>query len=311
MISIEGAFDCHVHTRPSLFERPWTAFQIAERALAQGMRGFVIKHHFEPSVTRAMAVQDAFPELTVLGGVVLNRHVGGLNIYAVETAIKMGGRIVWFPTVDAQNHFDYFGSTSSYDEGTAGDGGPRMSGGAGGFERLTAGPGISVLDAEGELKPEAKDIIETCCRHDVVIGTAHLGRSETFAVFRHAVEFDHKRLLLGHALWKPLGLSLDDLVELADMGVTIEFAASITLPIPCHAPPRTVVETIQAIGSERCILSSDAGAAVYPIAPEALRSYVQCLVDTGLDEEEAYAMMVMNPVRLVGLGDRETAAAGV
>jgi hypothetical protein len=311
MISIEGAFDCHVHAAPSLFERPWTAFQIAEAARAQGMRGFVIKHHFEPSVTRAMAVQDAFPELTMVGGVVLNRHVGGLNIYAVETAIKMGGRIVWFPTVDAQNHFDYFGTTSSYDEGNAGDGGPRMAGGASGFERLTAGPGITVLDADGELKPEARDIIETCARHDVVIGTAHLSREETFAVFRYATELGHRRLLLGHALWKPLRLSLDDLIELADMGVTIEFAASITLPIPGHASPTTVVETIQSIGPERCILSSDAGAAVYPIAPEALRSYVQCLVDTGLDEDDARAMMTINPVRLVGLHEREPAAAAV
>lgn len=305
MISIEGAFDCHVHSAPSLFERPWTAFQIADAAAAQGMRGFVLKHHFEASVSRAMAVQDAHPELTVVGGIVLNRHVGGLNLYAVETAIKMGGRVVWFPTVDAKNHFDYFGSTSSYDEGTAGDGGPRMAGGALGFERLTEGPGVTVLEADGQLKAEAVDIIETCSRHDVVIGTAHLSREETFSVFRHAVSVGHTRLLLGHALWKPLGLSLADLLELADMGVTIEFAASITLPIPCHASPRQVVETIEAIGAERCILSSDAGAAVYPIAAEALRSYVQCLVDTGLDEDDARMMMTENPLRLVGIGERE------
>jgi hypothetical protein len=309
MISIEGAFDCHVHSAPSLFERPWTAFQIAEAAAAQGVRGFVLKHHFEPSVSRAMAVQDAFPELTVVGGVVLNRHVGGLNPYAVETAIKMGGRVVWFPTVDAKNHFDYFGSTSSYDEGAAGDGGPRMVGGALGFERLTAGPGVTVFDENDELKPEAREIIEICSKHDVVIGTAHLGRGETFAVFRYAASLGHTRLLLGHALWKPLGLSLEDLLELADMGVTIEFAASISFPIPCHAAPSKVVETIQAIGPERCILSSDAGAAVYPIVPEALRSYVQCLVDTGLDEDDARMMMTQNPLHLVGVGEREPAAA--
>jgi hypothetical protein len=299
MIDIEGAFDCHVHSAPSLFERPYTAFEIAEEALKQGMKGFVLKHHFEASVSRAMAVQDAFPELTVVGGIVLNRHVGGLNPYAIETAIKMGGKVVWFPTVDAKNHFDYFGTTSSYDISNAGDGGPQLAGGSAGFERLTQGPGIGALDENNELTPEAREVVDICARHDVVLGTAHLGREETFAVFRYAVSQGHRRLLLGHALWKPLDLSVAQLVELADMGVTIEFAASISLPIPCHALPRTVVETIYEIGPERCILSSDAGAAVFPIMPEALRSYIQCLVDTGLKEDDARLMMAANPVELV------------
>jgi hypothetical protein len=303
MIDIVGALDFHVHSAPSLFERPYDAFEEAEMAVKMGMRGFVLKHHFEPSVGRAISVQKAYPELTVLGGVVLNRHVGGLNVFAVETAIKMGGRVVWFPTIDAKNHFDYFGSTSSYDTSDAGDGGPQLAGGKGGFERLTEGPGITVLDEDGELLPAARDIIETCARHDVVIGTAHLGREETFAVNRYAVSLGHRRLLLGHALWKPLGLSLEDLQELAAMGVTIEFAASISLPIPCHATPHEVVETIHAIGPEHCILSSDAGAAVFPIQPDCLRMYIQCLVDTGLGEDDARMMMADNPLKLAGLDE--------
>ncbi|MBB4661392.1 DUF6282 family protein [Conexibacter arvalis] len=299
MIDIRGAFDCHVHTAPSLFERPWTAFETAEAALRQGMKGFVLKHHFQPSVAQASDVQKAYPELTVVGGVVLNRYTGGLNPYAVESAIKMGGRVVWFPTVDAKNHFDYFGTASSYDVSDAGDGGPQLIGGNKGFERLTSGPGITALGEDGELLPEAREIVDICVRHDVVLGTAHLGREETFAVFRYAASRRARRLLLGHALWKPLNLSLEELIEIADLGVTIEFAASISLPIPCHASPGLVVETIKAIGPERCILSSDAGAAVFPIVPEALRSYTQCLVDTGLDEDDAHRMLAVNPVRLV------------
>ncbi|MDO8187668.1 DUF6282 family protein [Conexibacter sp. JD483] len=299
MIDIRGAFDCHVHTAPSLFERPWTAFETAEAALRQGMKGFVLKHHFQPSVAQASDVQKAFPELTVVGGVVLNRYTGGLNPFAVESAIKMGGRIVWFPTVDSKNHFDYFGTASSYDVTDAGDGGPQLIGGNEGFERLTRGPGVGALGDDGELLPEAREVIDICIRHDVVIGTAHLGREETLAAFRYAVSRRARRMLLGHALWKPLNLSLEDLLEIADMGVTIEFAASISLPIPCHASPAEVVETIRAIGPERCILSSDAGAAVFPLVPEALRSYTQCLVDTGLAEDDAHTMLAVNPVKLV------------
>jgi hypothetical protein len=301
MINIEGAFDFHVHTAPSLFERPYSGARIAEEARRQGMHGFVIKHHFEPSVGRAIMVQEQYDDLVVLGGVVLNRHVGGLNPFAVETAIKMGGKIVWFPTCDAQNHLDYFGNTSSYDTSNTGDGGPRLVGGSEGFERITKGPGITVLDDDGNLSVAARDVIDICVRHGVIIATAHLSRDETFAVDRYAHSQGHSRLLLGHALWKPLGLSMDDLKALRDLGVTIEFAASISLPIPCHASPRQVVEAIYELGPDHCILSSDAGAAVYPIPPEALRMYVQSLVDTGLDASDAVKMMSDNPLRLAGI----------
>lgn len=303
MITIENSFDFHVHSAPSLFERPYTAHEIAAEASKQGARGLVLKHHFEPSVSRAMAVQDRYPELIVLGGLVMNRHTGGIDPFAVESTIKKGGKVIWFPTVDADNHFRYFGNASSYDESDAGDGGPQLIGGNEGFERLTSGPGIKAIDDKGNLLPEAKEVIDICVKHDVVIGTAHLGREETFAVAEYAIDKGSKRVLLGHALWKPLGLSLDDLKRLAEMGVTIEFAASISFPIPCHARPHEVVETIYAIGPEKCILSSDAGAAVFPIQAECLRSYVQCLVDTGLSEDDMRLMMCENPIRLAGIED--------
>jgi len=299
MIDIEGAFDFHVHSAPDLFERPYTAFDIAAEAVRQGMKGLVLKNHFEPSVTRAMMAHNAFPDLKIVGGVVMNRPVGGLNPYAVEASAKQGGRVVWFPTTDAANHFSYFGRTSSYDEGNAGDGGPRLIGGSGDVDRLTSGPGITVLDDQGELKPEVKEILEIARDHDQVISSAHLGPVEAKAVHRFALGLSHTRLLVGHVLWKPLGLELDDLKELVALGVTVEFGASITLPIPGHAPPRVVVETMYELGVEHCVISSDAGAAVYPMAPEALRSYVQCLIDTGLAVDDAKRMMNDNPLRLL------------
>ncbi|WP_334196563.1 DUF6282 family protein [Muricomes intestini] len=33
--------------------------------------------------------------------------MGGINLAAVETAGKMGGKFVWFPTVDAKNDYEY------------------------------------------------------------------------------------------------------------------------------------------------------------------------------------------------------------
>ena len=36
------------------------------------------------------------------GGITLNQFVGGLNPWAVETALKMGEKIVWLPTVHSE-----------------------------------------------------------------------------------------------------------------------------------------------------------------------------------------------------------------
>ena len=42
-----------------------------------------------------------------LGALVLNWPVGGLNVYAVEEAVKAGAKIIWMPTRDAANSLDF------------------------------------------------------------------------------------------------------------------------------------------------------------------------------------------------------------
>ena len=46
---------------------------------------------------------DGVP-VRVFGGIALNSAVGGLNPHAVDLALKLGGRIVWFPTIASPQH---------------------------------------------------------------------------------------------------------------------------------------------------------------------------------------------------------------
>src|ERR1700694_151887 len=71
--------------------------------LARGMRGFVLKSHYIQTGERAQVVTKAVPGSHVYGAVTLNHSVGGLNPVAVELAGRTGCKIVWMPTVDAQN----------------------------------------------------------------------------------------------------------------------------------------------------------------------------------------------------------------
>ena len=73
------AIDMHAHTHPALFNRPIDDADLASHAMDFGMRGFVLKDHDSDTTGRAYHVQREFKHLTPIGGVVLNRSVGGLN----------------------------------------------------------------------------------------------------------------------------------------------------------------------------------------------------------------------------------------
>ncbi|MDB5519844.1 MAG: hypothetical protein JWQ17_6602 [Tardiphaga sp.] len=42
----------------------------------------------------------------VYSGVALNNSNGGINPHAVDHTVRMGGTIVWMPTLAAKNHID-------------------------------------------------------------------------------------------------------------------------------------------------------------------------------------------------------------
>src|SRR3546814_5522009 len=52
----------------------------------------------------------------LLSGVALNNSVGGINRYAVDHSIKLGGRIVWMPTFSAANHIEQHRRDAHFDE---------------------------------------------------------------------------------------------------------------------------------------------------------------------------------------------------
>jgi catechol 2,3-dioxygenase-like lactoylglutathione lyase family enzyme len=76
---------------------------LARRFAELGLAGFVLKSHYAPTAERAAVVRGAVPGVRALGAVTLNHGIGGLNAQAVEIAARVGARIVWLPTVDAEN----------------------------------------------------------------------------------------------------------------------------------------------------------------------------------------------------------------
>src|SRR3989454_7803472 len=101
--ALEGAYDLKVHVGPDVIARRIDDIDCAKEFLAHGMKGFVLKSHYIQTGERAQVVTKAVPGSKVFGAVTLNHSVGGLNPVAVEIAGRSGCKIVWMPTVDAQN----------------------------------------------------------------------------------------------------------------------------------------------------------------------------------------------------------------
>src|SRR5262249_19081857 len=104
--TLEGCIDIHAHCDPDSTARSIDAADLAKLAHERGMRGLVLKNHYEPTASLAYIVRKIVPGIEVFGGIDLNRTVGGINPAGVERMVLMKGgygRVVWLPTFDAEN----------------------------------------------------------------------------------------------------------------------------------------------------------------------------------------------------------------
>src|SRR5437773_5102503 len=104
--TLDGAIDMHAHSYPDGVARSIDAVDLAKLAKSRGMRGLVLKNHYEPTASLAYIVRKEVPGIEIFGGISLDLTVGGVNPAAVEhmTYVKGGwGRVVWMPTFDAEN----------------------------------------------------------------------------------------------------------------------------------------------------------------------------------------------------------------
>src|SRR3954453_7816970 len=93
-------------TKPTPFPRSIDAIALARLAKERGMRGLVLKNHYESTASLAYVVRQVVPGIEIFGGIDLNRSVGGVNPAAIELMVMVKGRfgrVVWLPTFDAEN----------------------------------------------------------------------------------------------------------------------------------------------------------------------------------------------------------------
>ncbi len=281
---VSGAIDMHVHFGPeSLMERRQDALELAYSAKEMGLRALVLKNREYNTVPIALLVSEIVTEVQVFGSLTLENEIGGLNPSAAISAARMGAKIIWMPTFSSSN-------SKSTVEKVLGFNLP-------GSEQI-------ILDSNGTLKAEVKEILQIAKDFGIVLASGHISPQETLALAEEAQRIGFTKLLVTHALQGALTSVLcseDELKQLAEGGVYIEHSFWDVLPTMNAYDPVKIVKLVKAIGAEHCIISTDLGQSYNPPAPEGMRLFIATLLRKGLGLQEVEMMVKTNPARLLGL----------
>jgi len=285
--AIANAYDLQVHVAPDVIARRVDDIDLAYQFLARGLRGFVLKSHYVPTAERAKVVTKAVSGIAAFGAITLNHAVGGLNPVAVEIAGRSGCKIVWMPTVDAENET----------AGVPTSGHKKLPFWAE-IQRELAGMGISpppmrVIDDSGSLVPQARLCLELIGRHDMILATGHLGRAEIYALVKGAKEMGVRKILVTHAEFPSQNLSAGEQAELADLGAIIEHC--FTTMYTGKASWEGLYESIRRTTPARCLMSTDLGQTINPPVADGFAMFAQKLLDAGFTSADVRQMAVTNP----------------
>ncbi|GAB4100736.1 DUF6282 family protein [Sinomonas halotolerans] len=275
-------FDVHVHAAPDVLDRIGFDDEIGASYAAAGYSGFVLKAHHESTVGRASAVARS-SGLDVVGGVALNRAVGGLSPATVLSALSSGGRVVWFPTADA--HTQETACLPRLD-----DLDPRMDRAV-----LSVPPVLAAED--GKTERDIMLILDLIAEHDAVLCTGHVSATECRWLLDEAEGRGIRRFLLTHPSYTVPGMHPMEIAELAERGAYVEITAYQLLHQPGMTAAR-LAEVARAAG-ERLVLASDAGQPTSPEPPQALENLIAALGDEGLDAGWLRGAAGETPRRLV------------
>ena len=289
--ALQDAYDLHVHVAPDVIARRIDDLDLAKEFLAKGLRGFILKSHYFPTAERAQVVTKAVPGIRAWGAITLNHSVGGLNPVAVELAGRSGCKLVWMPTVDAEN--ETAGRPGGTNKKLPFWAQIQLDLAATGINP----PPMTVIDAEGNLTKPAMTCLELIRKHDMILATGHLGRKEIVPLVKAAKEIGLRKVVVTHAEFPSQNLSAAEQLELADLGAIIEHC--FTTMYTGKAPWEEVLNSITVVGPERCMISSDLGQSINPGVSEGFAMFAQKLLDGGFTISDIRRMAVTNTAALV------------
>ncbi|HEU5321347.1 MAG TPA: DUF6282 family protein [Methylomirabilota bacterium] len=273
---IEGLIDFHTHCAPDVFGRAVDDDESAQAYLARKLEAVVLKNHVALTADRAWLVRKHTPGIKAFGGIALNGAAGGVNPDAVQWMWRMQGgygRVVWFPTFDADHHVKHF---------------------------KDAPEGIKVVGADGKVLPAVREVLKICAQQKLVVCTGHASPAEALALIEAARDAGCDRLVVTHAEFEVVNMTVDQMKKAASMGAKMEIDAMGPLMGPQahlawmrHWRQVTYKESadhVKAVGAEHFVLGTDLGQTGNPSQPDGYAMLVAGLTGQGISREQIRIM---------------------
>ena len=293
-----GTIDTHIHTEEEyaiLDGGSMDIIELARRARDKGMRAIVVKSLKFETATRAYLARKQVSGIDVFGGISLDLSVGGVNPEAVSALAKMKlptMKVIWMPVFDSKAAVQRSGQNRKF----------------------------APVSENGKLLPNVLATLDTIAKHGYSVATSHLGADEALLVVRAARQRNIP-VVVTHAAQDPVGMTLEQMKEVARLGGFIEHTALGTfkgpqshLLNPFYRLQRRItydetVQFIREVGPEQTILATDFGQSFSPIPPDGFKGFILSLKERGITDAQIDQMARRNPARFLRLPMLEPRAA--
>lgn len=285
-----GAVDLHCHSGPAAMPRILDHHEAMMDCAAAGFRALVYKDHFYPGMAHAILLEKLFPDTGVrlFSGIALNNAVGGINPHAVDHAAKLGAKIVWMPTLSAENHIQQASGQGKTFPKTA--------------QKMLDPIPLSALDPNGQVNEPTRKVLDLIAEADIILAGGHLPASELFLVFEEARRRGVKKMIVNHPTYL-IGCTDEDIRGLVGLGAYMEH--SICMFVEGRSKkygPDKLAHLIHTAGVDRTLLCSDLGLVGSPRPVDGYRAIVDILLDLQVSESEIRKLIGLNASGLLNLG---------
>lgn len=285
---IRHAIDLHVHIGPEIIPRRYTNGEHIITELSGRIGGVALKNHFFSTVPTVAAIKST---MTIVGSVVLNNFVGGLNpdaIYAASTLAK-STFIVWFPTISAKQFLDkseWEVSPEWVD--------PRIPFIARMAKNIR---GIQIISEKKRLTLNTIKVLTSIKKTNAILATGHISWRESKELIKSAANMGINKIIITHPIYQRINMPIAIQRELTKYGAKIEHSWSMWM-IDKISIKRIVGQMIT-VGPENCIITSDSGQSMSPSPDLALLSFSKALLTQGISIKALEIMLVTNPKKLI------------
>lgn len=286
---LKGAIDLHCHSGPAAMPRILDHHEALLDAAEAGFRAVLYKDHFYLGVAHSVILEKLVPDtgVNLYSGIALNNASGGINPYAVEHAAAIGGKIVWLPTLSAQNHLDQAKGAAATFPKTA--------------MKMMDPIGLSGVDANGEVLDDLKKCLDIIAGADMILAGGHLPAHELIKVFKEARARGVTKMLVNHPTYV-VNATDDDIRAMVELGAVMEHSICMFIEGGAKCFDETdLMHVIEVAGVENTILSSDLGLRGSPRPIEGYRQIVSMLLDLQVSMDDIRTLISTNAAKMLNL----------